>query len=282
MDNALLDDWLTGEAWNCKPPVRHTASDQGQGVSTLSVSSTQANSAETERLVLDGSTGYQWPRALPPRQLYGYSRDKASHMLFRVVVNVALIGVLIYATIPLAAFQQVPVEYDSCLAATASWFESRFFINVVVREGLSFTQAKLIDLAWDTFIGQGLRFFHAWWLYQVATHVVTYCLETAGLTYDFLLALLFRTGSFSALIAALGMMSGKNWAKCRLYCAWLAFAIGYILAFPTIWLHLRDTPILVSPRTPCLAKPMCQSTPKILRYAGQATTLGSLDFSTLL
>ncbi|KAI1124117.1 hypothetical protein F5Y10DRAFT_38560 [Nemania abortiva] len=236
MDNAL-DDWLMGEAWNCKAPEHRSSSDRRQERPTPSNSyaATDSLGAETDRLVLNASTEYRWPRALPPRQLHGYNGDKAVHMLLRVVVNMATIGVLVYAIIALASFQKVPVDYDSCLAATASWFESRFFINVVVREDLSFTQAKLLDLAWDTFIGQGLRFFHAWWLYRVATHIVTYCLETSGLTYDFLLALLFRTDSFSSLTAALRMTSGKNWTNCRLYCAWLTFAIGYILVFPTIW-----------------------------------------------
>ncbi|GAW17797.1 hypothetical protein ANO14919_072640 [Xylariales sp. No.14919] len=259
MDN-IMNDWLLGEAWNCKPPMHDAPSDQGQGVPTPSDSYAQtgsrsipqipgknpdgvrttiepqkSNAAGKGPLVLDASTGYQWPRALPPRQLYGYTSGKAFTMLFRVVLNLALVGGLLYATIALAAVKKISIDYDSCLAETASWFESRFFINVVVREGLSFTQAKLIDLAWDTFVGQGLRFLHAWWLYQVTTHVVTYCLETSGLTYDFLLALLFRPDSYSSLIAALRMTFGKNWTNCRLYCMWLAFAIGYILAYPTIW-----------------------------------------------
>ncbi|KAI0532027.1 hypothetical protein GGR58DRAFT_523622 [Xylaria digitata] len=188
-----------------------------------------------DHLVLDTSTEYHWPGALSPRQLYGYHRTKALYMFLRVAINSALIGVLVYAIVALAAFENIPVKYDACLASSASWLESRFFINVVVREDLSFTQAKLIDLAWDTFIGQGLRFLHAWWLYQVATHVATCCLETSGLIYDFLLTVLLRTASFSSLIATLRVASGKNWKNCRLYCAWLAFAIGYILVFPTIW-----------------------------------------------
>ncbi|KAI0427914.1 hypothetical protein F5Y09DRAFT_14700 [Xylaria sp. FL1042] len=140
----------------------------------------------------------------------------------------------------------ISTNYDPCLASSASWFESSFFINLVVREDLSFTQAKLIALAWDTFVGQGLRFLHAWWLYQVGTHVVTCCLETSGLTYDFLLDILFRTDSFPSLFAACRMIARENWASCRLYGAWLTFLIGYILLFPTIWATSTGTLVPVS------------------------------------
>ncbi|KAI0862782.1 hypothetical protein F4860DRAFT_522769 [Xylaria cubensis] len=231
MDQSI-NDWLTGEAWNCKPPMHQASHNREQEASTLSNPEVPPSSQERDRLVLDALIRYEWPQTLPPRLLHGYTDSKATHMLLRVVVNLILIGALVYATIALAPVKAI--NDDSCLAK-ATWFESRFFINVVVRERLSFTEAKLTDLAWDTLIGQGLRFFHAWWLYQVATHVVTYCLEKSGLTYDLLLAVLFRTDSFSSLIAAIGMTSGKNWKKCRLYGAWLTFAIGYILVFPTIW-----------------------------------------------
>ncbi|KAJ3570088.1 hypothetical protein NPX13_g5851 [Xylaria arbuscula] len=255
----VVNDWLVGEAWNCKPTEKNDPGNHTQAVlaspdaytkgrrpctrNTLNTASNEtsrainpkhSNTDKAPRLVEEDPIKYQWPGGLPPRQPHGYSDDKAFHMLFRVIINLTLVGALLYATISLAAYPNVATDYDSCLS-TASWFESRFFINVVVRNDLSFTQAKLIDLAWDTIVGQGLRVIHAWWLYQVATHVVTYCLETSGLPYDFLLSLLFQSTSVSSLMAALRMTFGQSWRICRLYCAWLSFAIGYILLFPTIW-----------------------------------------------
>ncbi|KAI0966613.1 hypothetical protein F4678DRAFT_484223 [Xylaria arbuscula] len=238
MDN-IIDDWLSGEAWSCKAPVRRNFTSQDQSGNSSRNRDTRVGqdgrSAEADRLVLGPSQEYQWPRALPPKQANGYSSTKGLHTLFRALGNSALIGTLVYAAVILAFFEKSSTDYDTCSASSASWFESRFFIDLVIHDDLSFTQAKLLDLAWDTLIGQGLRFLHAWWLYQVATHIVTYCLETSGLTYDLLLDVLFRTDSFSSLISAFNAASGKNWTNCRLYCAWLTFAIGYILLFPTIW-----------------------------------------------
>ncbi|KAI0182931.1 hypothetical protein EV127DRAFT_414649 [Xylaria flabelliformis] len=153
MDQSI-NDWLTGEAWDCKPPVQRDSHNRKQEASTLSNSEVPTSSQERDRLVLDALIKYEWPQTLPPRLLHGYTDNKATHMLLRVVVNLVLIGALVYAAIALAPVKAI--NDDSCLAK-ATWFESRFFINVV------------------------------------------------------------------------------NWKKCRLYGAWLTFAIGYMLVFPTIW-----------------------------------------------
>ncbi|KAI8633859.1 hypothetical protein F5Y19DRAFT_471116 [Xylariaceae sp. FL1651] len=184
---------------------------------------------------MDMPTNYQWPKTLPPKQLYGYRHKTAYYRLLRTIIILILIAVAIYSLVILFGVQKSSVVYNSCESTSASWFESRFFINVIAKTNLSFTQAKLLDLAWDTFIGQGLRVLHAWWLYQVATHVVTCLLESSALPYDVQLDMLFRTDSLSSLMAALKLIYQKNRTKGRYYFVWLVYAIGYVLAFPTLW-----------------------------------------------
>ncbi|KAI1412122.1 hypothetical protein F5Y13DRAFT_200114 [Hypoxylon sp. FL1857] len=194
-----------------------------------------AHEVEGYRPIIDIEINHSWPKGLPPKQLYGYRHETAFFRLLRTLSILALIGATLYSTVKLVSFENIRVEYNSCESSSASWFESRFFINVVVMQGLSFTEAKLIDLAWDTFIGQGLRFMHAWWLYQVSTHLFTYLLETSSLPYEIQLNILFSPASFSSLWATLGLAFKRQRSKGRLYFVWLIYAISYILLFPTLW-----------------------------------------------
>ncbi|XXH01378.1 hypothetical protein Hte_007738 [Hypoxylon texense] len=111
--------------------------------------------ANKYRPIIDEWTHHRWPKPLPPKQLYGYRHEKAWFGLARVVVMLALVGITIYSEYMLISIERSQEGYDTCEISSASWFESRFFINVVVTRGLSFTKAKLLDLAWDTFVGQG-------------------------------------------------------------------------------------------------------------------------------
>ncbi|KAI0198349.1 hypothetical protein F4808DRAFT_472824 [Astrocystis sublimbata] len=264
MEN-LLSEWTLGEAWNCKVPTEtiEPANESELGQSTPIQPRRQQNSPYTpeagssvqtlrkrqhEASQTNATTSdwveCTWPKTLPPRGLTGYpgrpghpgpSRNTSRHEFLRIGALVVLGGTLLFSFIALAPWLQVTVAYDSCQAESASWLESRFFINIVVVEGLTFTQAKLLDLAWDTFIGKGLGFLHAWWLYQIVTHALTYLLEVSALPYKLLLELSFRTESLFAFYQAPKTLHRTERRREKLILAWLVFAIGYVVAFPTLW-----------------------------------------------
>jgi len=114
--------------------------------------------------------------------------------------------------------------------------EAQFDIDLVLVEGLSFTQAKTIDLVWDIVVGHGGRFLHGWIIYHVACKTITWILEYSAMPYWVLLDTLFRPESLSSLRSlVVSSFTGEQRRTATLKTLLLAFSGGHVLFFGTLW-----------------------------------------------
>lgn len=100
----------------------------------------------------------------------------------------------------------------------------------------TFTHAKLIDVAWDTTIGQGGRLLHGWILYRcVMRRLLIDAMEYHCVTYKYYLTISWSRASFESLciiITDLFSMQGIASFWCTLL---LIYALSYTLLFSLLW-----------------------------------------------
>ncbi|KAH6847772.1 hypothetical protein B0I37DRAFT_445965 [Chaetomium sp. MPI-CAGE-AT-0009] len=113
--------------------------------------------------------------------------------------------------------------------------EMQFQINIRAASGLSFTQAKVIDLAWDLGVAHGGRLLHGWILYHIACKTITWSLEHASLPYHFLLSLLFWPDSVWSLWSSIKYLAGKRQPGILVAMVLLTYSIAHVLFFSALW-----------------------------------------------
>ncbi|KAK8020149.1 hypothetical protein PG990_005287 [Apiospora arundinis] len=122
-----------------------------------------------------------------------------------------------------------------CASASAAGVEKGFLVNLQVASDLSFTQAKLLDLAWDTVIGQGLRFFHGWVLYHAISRRLTAAMESDTMPHKVYLDMQFSTVSFASICSSLSLLFTSKSIKVAGFALWSLFGTAYVLSYATIW-----------------------------------------------
>ena len=125
-------------------------------------------------------------------------------------------------------------------AAHATWriMDSSYFFTPNLSFGrFNFTQAKVIDIAWDTLIGRGGQILLAWVNYRVFNEWLVYHMELHLTSYKMYAAVAFKTTSLSALgvLAKEFLAFGKGtWRRFFRWLAMLSMILStfYVLAFP--------------------------------------------------
>ncbi|KAI1363668.1 hypothetical protein F5Y08DRAFT_354276, partial [Xylaria arbuscula] len=100
----------------------------------------------------------------------------------------------------------------------------------------TFTQAKVIDVAWDTVIGQGGRLFHGWILYRCIIYpLLVLAMEISTVTYPYYTTLSFSQASFKTLVESFKMLRLTR-SYSILFCTiLLIYTLTYTLLFPLVW-----------------------------------------------
>lgn len=100
----------------------------------------------------------------------------------------------------------------------------------------TFTNAKVLDVAWDTTIGQGGRLLHGWILYRcVMRRLLIHAMEYYCVTYKYYLTISWSRASFESLYVILRdcfLMQGIASFLCTLL---LIYALSYTLFFSLLW-----------------------------------------------
>ena len=99
---------------------------------------------------------------------------------------------------------------------------------------LSFMEAKLIDIVWDLFVGQGGRFLMAWISYRVFMDSLVALMEKSAINYDVYTSIAFSTTSLWALQECLKGLFRLTGMRTKMFMLWFALAVTYVLAFPTL------------------------------------------------
>jgi hypothetical protein len=181
------------------------------------------------------------PPPLPPKPL-----PYPSPSFFKTLLPSTIKAVVIPYSIGLAVVNLVkrPRSFDLadglCEYQTATSLERQFLIDVHVGTGLSFAQAKFVDLAWDVVVGQGGRFLHGWYLGRHVIGAVTTALmegEDGMPSFGSFVTLAFGSVSAEGLFALWGVF-WKAWKRLETSTWWmplvLVFAVSYALFFATL------------------------------------------------
>jgi hypothetical protein len=127
-------------------------------------------------------------------------------------------------------------------ATGATWriMDSSYFFTPNLSFGaMTFTQVKVIDIAWDLLIGRGGQMLLAWVNYRVFNEWLLYHMEMHRTSYKMSTSVAFQTTSLGTL-GVLGKewlaFGEKSWKRFFRWLAMLCMLIGtlYVLAFPTL------------------------------------------------
>lgn len=115
-----------------------------------------------------------------------------------------------------------------------SKLENAFIINLRSPQHLSFAEAKIVDVIWDLFVGQGGRLLMAWAAYRVFMDALVSLLEKTPVSYDLYTSLVFDTTSLLSTWKATKVIVKSGSSQSRVFMMWFSLATLYILAFPTL------------------------------------------------
>lgn len=163
-------------------PGRDTTAKKGTSESKIeSVTGEDDTSSYEQHHKDDGGTH------LPPRALTPLTNGQITLLALELLAVVALTisGIKGLFMLPDLDLFSVPPMTQDCGGYSVPAVERSFYINLQIARDLSFTRAKLLDLAWDTIVGQGGRFLHGWLLYQVAAAQLAWMMEYSSVPYYF-------------------------------------------------------------------------------------------------
>ena len=116
---------------------------------------------------------------------------------------------------------------------------SYFFTPNLAFGAMKFTQAKVLDIAWDLCVGRGGQLALAWVQYRVFNEWVVYHMERWRTSYRMYTSVAFSTANLGMLVVL-----GKEWLSGRgrgwdRWWRWVAvlgmlIATVYVIAFPTL------------------------------------------------
>ncbi|KAK8137264.1 hypothetical protein PG984_005204 [Apiospora sp. TS-2023a] len=121
----------------------------------------------------------------------------------------------------------------SCNDKANDPLEQKFDLDLTFGR-LTFAQAKSIDIAWDTVIGQGGRMLHGWILYRYVLHpLLVVLIERFTVTSDLYISLHFSRASFERIWnLAIFRRRSVTIFLCTLL---VIYALGYTLFFSVVW-----------------------------------------------
>ncbi|KAI1314060.1 hypothetical protein F5Y03DRAFT_336030 [Xylaria venustula] len=131
-------------------------------------------------------------------------------------------------------------QFSSSLSPSCTDFgdsveEQRFALDLAYGN-FTFTQAKIIDVTWDTVVGQGGRFLHAWILYRCIIYpLLVLAMEISTVTYPYYTTLSFSSASFETLAQVLKTRHLTSSWSILLCTISLTYSLIYTLFFSLIW-----------------------------------------------
>ncbi|KAE9366501.1 hypothetical protein N431DRAFT_445229 [Stipitochalara longipes BDJ] len=115
------------------------------------------------------------------------------------------------------------------------WTSWSTLFEINLRTGnLSFTAAKLIDIAFDIVVGRGGQFLLAWMAYRVYTDVLMRIAEKGQIRYDLFAAVTLRPNYLRTLGTATASVVSARDSSTRLALVWTVLAMLYVLGYPTL------------------------------------------------
>ncbi|KAF7526056.1 hypothetical protein G7054_g10878 [Neopestalotiopsis clavispora] len=126
---------------------------------------------------------------------------------------------------------QVPTLPCNIDPVWSSW-DSLFQMNIRSRN-LSFTAAKLIDIAFDLIIGSGGQMYLAWMAYNVYTDVLQRVTEKGKIGCVAFAAITLKPDSLMTIWSVVAAVFSIRHVRVKILLIWMVLAMAYVVAFPT-------------------------------------------------
>lgn len=203
--------------------------------------------------LLDRNSGQISSTYSPGVQHFSSLRSKFHGFPWRVVLVTALLPLSLAPIVILSAIAEMAsqnyIRGRSCYpnglwneAVGATWriMDSTYFFTPNLSFGnMTFTQVKVIDIAWDLVVGRGGQMGLAWVNWVVFNQWLMFHLERWSTSYKMFSTVALETTSWTMLgVAAKEFLcfGGRSWGR---FFRWLAMASMlistlYVLAFPTL------------------------------------------------
>ncbi|KAI1157971.1 hypothetical protein F5B18DRAFT_668615 [Nemania serpens] len=115
------------------------------------------------------------------------------------------------------------------------WDASGFFQITLAFGSFTFTQVKVIDIAWDIIIGRGGQSILAYFSWRTFADYATVSMETTPMTYTTFTILFIEHGpSFTSACQSIRDFMLYRRLKSRLSTSWVILSILFVLAWPTL------------------------------------------------
>lgn len=180
-------------------------------------------------------------------------REKLAHFPWKPFFVVLLLPLALTPIVVLAAVAEVTSQsyirgrdcYPNGLwkeATDATWriMDSSYFFTPNLSFGaMTFTQVKVIDIAWDLIVGRGGQVLLAWVNYRVFNEWLVYHMEMHFTSYKMYAAIAFETTTMGTVgVLAKELLAGSDGTWKRFF-HWLAIlsmflSTFYVLSFPTL------------------------------------------------
>ncbi|KAH4191342.1 hypothetical protein HBH42_123790 [Parastagonospora nodorum] len=182
-------------------------------------------------------------------------REKWSPFPYRTFLTILLLPLALLPIVTLSSAAEIAsqsyIRHLSCypnglwkFSPTATWeiMDSSYFFTPNLSFGnMTFTQVKVIDIAWDLVVGRGGQLGLAWVNYRVFNEWLVGWMEGQGVGWRMYAGVAFETTGLGALgIWGKEMLaSGKGVERKRWWKRWLAMvsmflSTFYVLSFPTL------------------------------------------------
>ncbi|KAF2822278.1 hypothetical protein CC86DRAFT_458744 [Ophiobolus disseminans] len=209
-------------------------------------------------------------------------REKWSPFPYRTTLIILLLPLALTPVITLSVAAEVASQsyirgrdcYPNGLwkfSSTATWeiMDSSYFFTPNLSFGaMSFTQVKVIDVAWDLLVGRGGQLALAWVNWRVFNEWMVWHAEQHGTSWKMYAAVAFETTSLGTLGVLVKEFLSYGKGSWKRFFRWLGlvcmfFSTLYVLSFPT----------LMAAATGYIAK----SEPYVGDYDGNLITFGKVD-----
>ncbi|KAI1379463.1 hypothetical protein F4677DRAFT_333655 [Hypoxylon crocopeplum] len=182
--------------------------------------------------------GPKTPRSFDEHETAKSGQENRAYLRW-LSINAALFFIFSIGCGVASSFIPVQSErdiFDPGCADEASNSAEQFFHLDLTFGNFTFTQAKLIDITWDTTIGQGGRLLHGYVFFRAVIYpLLVFAMETSSVTYHYYTMLSFSRTSIETLWELLSTLYSKKSYSVIICTISAIYSLAYIIVFPVIW-----------------------------------------------
>ena len=166
----------------------------------------------------------------------------------------------------------IPVQLICSMGPLFSSIEAFFDIDILVVNGLCYSSAKSLDLAWDVGVGHSIQLFMGWISYKAYMHGLMRITESRPVSYTLFSSLTLRGNSICSARHLLPSFFKASTARERFILGWMLYAILYTVGIQSFlsaaagYTTPQSTSILLADGS--TAKPYYFACSQLIKFSG--------------